>query len=185
MKIDRAMGATGFGEATAEARRERISVGLSVLSVLSLLFASGVALIAAFEVDGGLEPCSWRRVQGANIDQAVVVVLLTGLAGSVLILCVGKWLPLLTSVLLLVAAALSFSIALVARDSATYLASRTCESMFSDYTAYTTSTVHVAYLYGLWGAPVAVLCWTALKPWLPLLRPRPRTSPPSTERASS
>jgi hypothetical protein len=71
---------------------------------------------------------------------------------------------LLTIVLLLAAAGLAAAIALVAIDGARYVAERSCglievesEAKFHD---------DVAFLYGLWALPLALLMWAAVRVWI-------------------
>ena len=141
-------------------QRPRPPVGRSVLS---LLFASSVALVTYFHFSGGLF-CTSEQVRGANIDHAFGVALVGGLAASVLILFVRKRRRLLATVLLLGAATLGVAIAFVALDSATYVAERSCGIL---ETTDTTFNDRVYYLYGLWGAPLGFLLWAALQELVP------------------
>ena len=83
-----------------------------------MLFASLVAVLWRFGLDFMVLE-TMKRFGGANIDHAFPVALLGGLVGSVGIVALRKWRPLLTSSLLLAAATLSVALALVERDRAT------------------------------------------------------------------
>jgi hypothetical protein len=119
----------------------------------SLLFATLVAAGAYFHFSGGLF-CSSEQVHGANIVHALGVAFVAGLGGSVLVLCARNRRHLLAAVLVLGSVALGAAIALVALDTATYAAHRSC-GLFTD----TETAVHerVYYLYVLWGVPLALL----------------------------
>ena len=154
-----------MSEMTADQKQPRAPVALSVLS---MLFASAVAIGTGLYYQGVDIFCMSEQFRGANIENGGVVALLSGLVGSVLILCVRKRRRLLAAVLLLGAATLSVTIAFVALDSASYVARRDC-GMFSSQ--ITTFNDHVEYLYVLWGMPLGFLLWAAVMPWMkPRLR---------------
>jgi Zn-dependent protease with chaperone function len=128
-------------------------------SMLALLLAALVAAVTHLHFSGGLF-CSSEHVRGANIDHAFSVAFIAGLTGSVLVLCVRKRLRLLAAVLMLAAMALGVAIALVAWDSATYTAQRSCGLLTSTETAI---NERVYYLYALWGVPLALLLRSAVR----------------------
>ena len=158
-----------FGETTGDAQHDRQPGRAPVrLSVVSMLFASAVAILTWAHLNGLLSlTCFAERLQGANINHGLVVALLAGLGGSISTVVVRRWPRIVTVILLLEIAALGVAIVFVANDSATYLANVSCVSLLSDnYTASATSVSHVSYLYGLWGAPVVLLLWGTVAPWL-------------------
>jgi glucan phosphoethanolaminetransferase (alkaline phosphatase superfamily) len=122
-------------------------------SALSLLFATLVAAVTYLHFSGGLF-CTSEEVHGANIAHSLGVAFVAGLGGSVLVLCVRNRRRLLAAVLVLGSVAIGVAIALVALDSATYTAQRSC-GLFTD----TETALHerVYYLYVLWGVPLALL----------------------------
>jgi hypothetical protein len=157
---DRTTLATGFSETTGGMKHGRAAVGLSVAS---MLFACGVALASALAVSFQTNPsllCSSQRLHGANIAHALGFIGFAGVGVTVVILCVRRRQRPLAFVLLLGAATLSVAIALVALDSATYQANVTCVTLLGEENG--TLVAHVGYLYGLWGAPLALLLCAAI-----------------------
>jgi hypothetical protein len=147
-----------------------------------MLFGSLVGAVTYVHYSGGLF-CSSEQVHGANIDHAFGVAFLGGLAGAVLILFARMRRRLLGAVLLLGAAALAVAVALVASDSATYTAQRSCGFMTSTETTFND---RVNYLYVLWGAPLGFLLWAALQGLVPERKPADRASPsPASPRPSA
>jgi hypothetical protein len=105
------------------------------IGVLAMLFACGVAVYGFVGVFGVSLFCSGTPPRGANIDRALWLGFLSGLAGPVAIGVVRLvseaweprlWRPLLAAVLLLEAAILGLAIALVALDSATHVEKGDC-----------------------------------------------------------
>jgi hypothetical protein len=161
------MWASGAAEhSKREARRMDVSTGplrtvLVVSSVLGMLFAEIVAIGTWIHLSGDFLG-SEQRGQGANVNHALVVASITGVAGPILFAVVRKQ-RLVRSIGLLVAAAcLGVSIALVALDSATYEAHRQCFLCNN----WTVTTDHLGYLYVLWGFPAGLLLLAAVEPWL-------------------
>jgi hypothetical protein len=150
--------------------------------VLGLLFASVVAAVTYLHFSGGLF-CSSARDNGANIDHALGVAFVAGMAGSVLVLCVRNRRRLLAAVLPLGAVALGVAIALVSWDSATYTAHRSCGLLTGTETDFND---RVYYLYVLWGAPLLLLLRSTVRA-LRLMRDEPdrASSDPATASPSA
>jgi protein-disulfide isomerase len=126
-------------------------------SALLMLFASVVAAVTWSHFEGGFF-CSSAVRQGANIDHALGVAFLSGLATPILLLFVRRRRRLARVVLLLGAAALLAAIVLVTADSAHYVALRYC-GFFSETRTRVNDAVY--YLYLLWGTPLGFLVWTS------------------------
>jgi hypothetical protein len=131
-----------------------------------MLFAGGVAIYGFAGVLGVSLFCSGKPPRGANIDHALELAFLAGLAGPVAIAVIRRvseafsprlWRPLLAVVLLLEAAILGLAIAFVALDSATYVEKGGCFAMIGPPEKGTVETAHFGYLYILWSVPIALL----------------------------
>jgi hypothetical protein len=127
-------------------------------AALGLLLAAVAAAVTAVHFSGGLF-CSVERSQGAQIDQALGLVFVGGLVGSVLLLPARKRPRLRTAVSLGGAALLLVAMELVAVDSARYTAQQSCGLIYS---TETTIDERVYYLFAFWGVSVALLLGTAL-----------------------
>jgi hypothetical protein len=148
-----------------------------------LLFASGAAVWAeSVTLDwpgllAGLSSCV--LASGANIDHALLLAFVGGLAGSLLTVIVNRWRRLLAVCLLLDAAMLSVAVALVALDAATYRQTH-CTGLFSSVPT-PGETAHVTYLYALWGLGIALLLVQAVRvlrqPWTRFLGHGQRLAP--------
>jgi hypothetical protein len=129
-----------------------------LLSALSMILASAVAIAGFYEVLGLSLFCTEHERRGANIVAALVVALTGSVAGLVLLLLVRKWRHFLAVVLLLVAATLGVAIGLVALDSATFIQKNgSCGLGLFGPPETGTSTGHFWYLYLFWGVAIAVL----------------------------
>ena len=127
-------------------------------SVVCLLFSSAVS-VGTFAHLGELELfCSVERAEGENVNYGLGVALVGGLIGPLLILFTRDTPCVLARVLFLGAATLGVALVLVAIDSASFTATRSCGLIFPE-----TSTVdeRLDYLFILWGVPLVVLLWTA------------------------
>jgi hypothetical protein len=125
-------------------------------SFLSLLVAGVVALGVWFDV-GLIDFCNVARVNaGTNINHAVALVAIGGLAGAVVLPLVSVWRWPVAVLTFFGAGILAAGIALVALDSATYMA-RLTGTGFMGETCPRMWTRHLTYLYSLWGAPLLVL----------------------------
>lgn len=125
---------------------------------LCLIFAAFIAAVTFVHFSGGIF-CSVERSKGANVDHALGLAFVAGLAGPLLLLFARKHRRLCTAVLLTGAAALGIAIVLVSLDAATYAEHQSCGLMTSTETDI---NERVYYLYVLWGLPFAVLLRTAL-----------------------
>jgi hypothetical protein len=129
------------------------------MSVLSLLFATGVAAAMLVYLDNP-DLCSVKAInRGAEIKDAAVAVLTGGTVVLILLAAVSLWKPerrerWLAAILLVGIAILGAGVALVAVDSATYVA-----QMRGYFVGPCTGTWtrHLGYLYFLWGVPLVVL----------------------------
>jgi hypothetical protein len=111
-----------------------------------MLAASMVAFVAwAHLVDVALF-CSTKS--GTNVERALAVAIVGGVAGSIGIALAHKRPPVLAAAFLAGAATLGVAIALVAIDSATYRS--TCYEGREE-------SAHFGYLYVFWGVPLVVL----------------------------
>ena len=140
---------------THELKTQRFGAGPGALC---LIFAGVVAAVTFLHFSGGMF-CSLERSKGANIDHALGWAFGAGLAGPLLLLFTRRQRSLCTAVLLAGAAVVVIAIVLVALDSATFTAHRSCG--FMD-TTETDINERVYYLYVLWGASLAFLLRTAL-----------------------
>jgi hypothetical protein len=138
------------------------------IGVLSMLFASGVAIYGFFEEVGVSLFCTGRPPRGANIQHAFALAFFGGLVGPVVIAVTSLaseawaprlWRPLLATVLLLWAAILELAIAFVALDSATLVQQQRACSLFGEGRG--TSTAHFGYLYVLWAVPLGLILFAA------------------------
>ncbi len=143
-----------------------------VLSVLSLLFSSAVAflvweLVVSWNSGFGLAFCTPQNVEthGAAIRSALVLVLVAGLAESILIGLAHRP-DLRFGSVLLGSATLGFAIALVGFDGGRYTAVDTSGDCGN-------STNHLGFLYGFWGVPLALLLLQALRIWRGAASSRP------------
>jgi hypothetical protein len=137
-------------------------------SVFSLVFASAVALVTWIDLAFADTGCPKEHTtQGAAIDTAIIVVLLASLGEPLLIQMVRARSHLLVGALLLGAATLGLALALVAFESATYTSANPTSA---DCDAGS-QTVHVGFLYTLWGVPLAVLLLEVLRAWSAAHRP--------------
>ena len=131
-------------------------------SLLSVLFATAVAwgmLIYLASPD----LCSVGTVyRGANINHAVRLVCVGGLAELGLLLFAGTRRRVLAPVLLAGAVMLAVSLGLVALDSSTAVVGLTGYFLGP---CGGTWTRHLGYLYYLWGAPLIVLLLQAARVW--------------------
>jgi hypothetical protein len=127
----------------------------AALGVGSLLVVSAVGFFAGLQ-EPGFFGCAGGRLSGANIDLALLVAWVGGLAAAFVIGLASFWSDYLVAASsVLSAAMLAVALALVARDSATY----TCGvSAGTDR-----STDHFGYLYALWGVPLVVLLFAAVR----------------------
>jgi len=125
--------------------------------VLSMLVVSGVAVYLFLGPDLNLTLfCTGGLIRGANIEIALGVGFLGGLAGVVAIAVAARVSGyLLSAVLFLGAAMVAVALALVAADSATFIQDESDCGFFSGGEG--TATAHVGYLYALWGVPLVVL----------------------------
>jgi hypothetical protein len=96
------------------------------------------------------------RLIGANVNRAMVIVALSGVATLVVLPCVRTWRA-LGATLAFAASALLAGLVLVALDGFTYKARVTPEGFFSPDGPTRTETHHLWYLLGLWGVPLALL----------------------------
>jgi len=135
-----------------EARPSRLGV-----SATAFLFAALVAAVTWGHLEGGLL-CTSDVHQGANIDHALGVAFLGGVAAPVLLLFVRKRRRLACAVLLLGAATLLGAMALATADSAHYAAVQYC-GLFDSTQSNLDERVY--YLYFLWGASLGVVLWVA------------------------
>ena len=143
--------------AAGEKRHARLGLLASPasLGVLSMLFTSGVAAGAWWSITSP-ELWDWcHAAHGANVHRAVTLAFLAGLAVSALILVVRRWRRLLLGALVLGGASLSFALALVADDSATYRGNH-CKGLFGGPSSYV-ERARVGYLYVLWGIALGML----------------------------
>ena len=121
------------------------------------LAATGAAVAAGIQTSGGCllgTSHAHRYVAGAGIYKAALVVLAAGVAGAVIALVVSERPRLRVVNLLLVAAALTGAIAVVAANSATSKQITTC-SFITTTTDETTQ--NVSYVYFIWGPAVLAL----------------------------
>lgn len=141
------------------------------IGLLSMLFASGVAIYGFFGTFGVNLFCTGHPVRGANIDHALALAFFGGLAAPVVTgalrlvsqkLSLRLWRPLLAAVLLLEAAALVLAIAFVALDSATYVESGGCFAMLGPPKTGA-ETARFGYLYVLWAVPLALILIAAAR----------------------
>jgi hypothetical protein len=155
------------------------------IGLLSMLFASAVAVYGFVEVFGVSLFCSGQPPRGANIDHALALAFFAGLAVPVAMAMIklvsGRlserlWPPLLASVLLLEAAALGLAIAFVALDSSTYVERGGCFAMLGPPEKPSTETVHFGYLYVLWAVPLALILIGAAGVFFEMLRGRQNAS---------
>jgi len=145
------------------------------LTVLCMLFAIVVAAGAWDTLSGGLTCRADKIFRGANINHALGIVTLGGLADSALALCALKWKRLLSPALLIGSAILGIGIAFVAFDSATQVDAESCVSLLGGATPEVRAVHRVAHLYLLWGLPLPVLLLAWASPWA-RLRLRDRLS---------
>lgn len=131
-----------------------------LLSVLSLLFVSVVALVSWFGLDFTLFE-TVKRFSGANVDRSFPIAFLTGVFGSVVIVIVRKRRRLLVAGLLLAAVSLSVALAFVELDRASVRESVT--DTWSGTT--TTDTRDYSFLYLLWGVPLASVLLQTCRVW--------------------
>ncbi len=140
----------------------RALVHPATLGVLALLLASGAAALGLAVVSLSLELFCRKQhqalVHGSTSRAGLFLVLIAGIAGAVAAPLVRKRPRTLLAVLLAGAAIVALGLGLVASDSATYVQ----RVSFFDCPAET-DTARLDFLYGLWGAPLAVLLGQALR----------------------
>lgn len=155
------------------------------IGLLSMLFASAVAVYGYVGVLGVSLFCSGQPPRGANINHALALAFLAGLAVPVALVVIKLvsaelserfWGPLLAGVLLLEAAALGLAIAFVALDSATYVERGGCFALPGPPEKPTTETAHFGYLYVLWAVPLALILIGAARVFFEMLRGRQNAS---------
>jgi hypothetical protein len=149
------------------ATEERLEPRLPVRrAAVSLLFAALVAAATFAHFSGGLFCSTERQSSGANIEHALGLVFAGGVAVTFLLLFARTRPRLRTTVLLMGATVLIIAMVLVGLDSATFAEQRSCGLLTS---TETTIDARVYYLFPLWGAPAALLLWTALSSWRQIL----------------
>jgi hypothetical protein len=129
------------------------------MAALGLLFAAAVAAVTGIHFSGGSMFCSTEVTQGRHIDQALLLVFVGGLVGSILLLLVRKRPRLRTAVSLGGVALLLLAMELVALDSARFTGTQSCGLLSS---TETTIDERVYYLFAVWVVSVALLLGTAL-----------------------
>jgi hypothetical protein len=133
-------------------------------SACALVFTAIVAGVVYMNLKSGLLFCTSERYRGANVEHGLGIAFYGSIAAAVAIPFVRRRRRALAVVLLVGAAALGAAMVYVALDRASYVGTNSCGFM---ETTDTHINDRLYYLFVLWGFPFALLCWFAVRAFVP------------------